>query len=99
MTATAYRFRFNNDIGLDGAQETLLLAELAACGIFGESRVRADGRYCIDETINTIVIDAQTAVGMVVSLIFSAFASAEYGNDSFSVRRVQLLPDGQCINQ
>lgn len=98
MNSQAYRFRFRPEIALKDAEDTLLLAFLAAEGIFGQARVRMDAGYAIDATINVIVIDASTLIGQVVAAIFTAFISREFGQGAFHVRRVEGLP-GQTLQE
>ena len=94
MNRIGYSYRFDRDIDLREVKSTLLLALLAAEGLFGRSRVRMDTAWAGDETINVIVIDAGTLVGMTVSLIFTTFLRAEFGLRAFEVRQVDMLPDG-----
>ena len=91
MIRQAYRYRFRNQATLQEAEETLLLAMLAAEGLFGRCRLRMDVAWAVDESINTLVIDADTLVGMTINLIFTAFITAEFGADAFDVRRVEAV--------
>lgn len=91
MNRMGYRYQFAEEIDLREVRKTLLLALLATEGLFGHCRVRGDAECFSDESINVIVIDAGTPVGMAVSLIFTAFIAAEFGATAFSIRRVQLL--------
>jgi hypothetical protein len=91
MIRQAYRYRFSENVDLRDAQDTLLLALLAAEGLFGRARVRMDATWAVDPSINTIAVDASTIVGLTVSLIFTAFITAEFGRDAFDVRRVELV--------
>jgi len=90
MNRIGYRYRFFRDIDLREARGTLLLALLAAEGLFGRTRVRMDAAWAEDDGINVIVIDAGTLVGITVCLIFTAFLTAEFGADGFDVRQVPL---------
>ena len=92
MSRIGYRYHFAKDTDLHEAEDTLLLALLAAEGLFGRCRVRMDSAWAVDESINVIVIDAGTLVGMTVSLIFTAFITAEFGASAFDVRQVSLHP-------
>ena len=94
MNNVAYRYRFRPDIDLKEAQDTLLLAVVAAEGIFGQARVRMDADYHLDPTINVIIVDADTVVGQVVNQVFTAFISREFGRGRFLVRRVELVAQG-----
>ena len=96
MKINAYRYRFRPDIGLNDAEDTLMLAVLAAQGLFGEARVRMDAGYAIDPTIGVIIVDASTLIGQVITAIFTAFISREFGRGAFHVRRVVGLP-GQTL--
>jgi len=84
----AYKYQFRD--GLDGrdVEDTLLLAFLAAEGIFGESRVRMDGAYSTDREARTVTVDASTAVGQAVNAVFTVYALKEFGRDGFTVRRL-----------
>lgn len=96
MGRNAYTYRFSERVDLEDAETTLLLAMLATEGLFGRARVRMDAWYAVDESINVIVIDASTPVGMAVSLIFTAFVTAEFGPSAFNARRVQLLSETEA---
>lgn len=90
----AYRYRFSERVSLRDAENTLLLAVVAAEGIFGQARVRMDGGFIIDPPIRVIVVDAGTLIGQVVAAIFTAFITGEFGIGSFNVRRVELVGSG-----
>ena len=88
MNRELYRYRFERDVPLKEAEESLLLAALAAECLHGESRVRLDASYCFSKRRRACVIDASTDVGRDISRIFSGFLSREFGEDSFRVKRL-----------
>ena len=88
MFEQAYRYRFADRVDLREAGDTLLLAVLAADGLFGAARVRMDAAFATDESINVIIVDASTDVGQAVSGVFTAFLTREFGCRAFSVIRV-----------
>ena len=90
MNRIGYRYRFSRNVDLREARDTLLLALLAAEGLFGRTRVRMDAAWAEDAVLNVLVVDAGTLVGMTVCLIFTAFLTAEFGADAFDVRKVAL---------
>jgi len=92
MSRIGYRYHFAKDTDRREAEDTLMLTLLAADGLFGRCRVRMDAAWAVDESINVIVIDAGTLIGMTVSLIFTAFITAEFGASAFDVRQVSLHP-------
>jgi hypothetical protein len=83
----AYKYEFGEGSDLRDVEDTLMLALLAAEGIFGEARVRLDGAYSIDREARTATVDAATAVGQVVNAVFTTFTIKEFGRDGFTVRR------------
>ncbi len=98
MISTLYRYRFRAGIDLKEVEDTLRLAFIAAEGIFGQARVRMDTACAVDATINVIVVDASSLIGQVVGAIFTAFITHEFGQDGFSIRRVEGLP-GQTLQE
>ena len=88
MIVQGYRYKFSSEAAFDEAKKTLILALVAAEGLFGRSRVRMDADWASDAGINVIVIDAGTAVGTAVCLIFTALVTVEFGAGQFDVRRV-----------
>ena len=94
MFEQAYRYRFAARVDLRDAGDTLLLAVLAAEGLYGTARVRMDLAVATDEALRVIVVDASTDVGQAVNGIFAAFLSREFGPDAFSVERVEGVAGG-----
>lgn len=84
----AYRYQFREGVDPRDVEDTLLLAFLAAEGVFGEARVRMDGAYNTDREARTVTVDASTAVGQIVNAVFTIFAVKEFGRDAFAVRRL-----------
>jgi len=93
MNEDAYRYRFDEGVGLHEAEETLLLSILATEGLYGQARVRMDAGYAIDPAIRAIVVDASTDVGQAVNGIFTSFLMREFGPGSFGVKRVAGLSE------
>jgi len=89
MSKEIYRYRFTENVSLRDIEETLLLAVLAAESLHGQSRVRLDVAYCIEEGKRACVIDAGTQVGRDISRIFTGFAMCEFGADAFQVERIE----------
>ena len=93
MITEGYRYKFAEGVRLRDAEDTLLLALLAAEGIYGQSRVRMDAAYVVDALPRAIVVDGATQVGRDVSGVFTSFLMKEFGPDTFRVRR--LNQEGQ----
>ena len=89
MAKEVYRYSFDEGVPVDDAEESLLLAVLAAECLHGESRVRLDAGYCIDKESRTCVVDAGTPVGQDISKVFTGFCIREFGEDSFRVERME----------
>jgi len=86
----AHRYQFREGIALRDVEDTLLLACLAAEGIFSEARVYLDAAYAIDREVRTLTVDAADPVGQFISTVFTAFALKEFGRDTFTVRRLAV---------
>jgi hypothetical protein len=84
-----YRFRFHRNCPAREVEETLRLAVLGAECLHGTSRVRLDASYCSDPEKNVCVIDAGTDVGRDIVRLFTGFAIREFGEEAFSVRRIE----------
>ena len=93
MNREIYRYAFESAIPADEIENTVLLAVLAAESLHGKSQVRLGASYCFDAERLVCVIDATSDVGRDISRIFTGFAIREYGERSFSVRRVERMPE------
>jgi hypothetical protein len=92
MQPAIYRFEFDESVVMADVETTLHLAILGAEGLFGESSVRMDGAYSIDEQRRACVVDARNEVGRCICQIFTGYLGREIGGDAFSVRAVS----GSC---
>ena len=94
-----YRYTFNENVPFQDVEQSLLLAVLAVECLHGESRVRLDAGYCIDEDDCACVVDASTPVGQDISKIFTGFCIREFGQDAFRVERVAAAPTPQSTDE
>lgn len=92
MNGDIYRYQFTPEVPANDAEETLLLAVLAAECLHGQSRVRLDASYSMDAEKHACVIDAGTDVGRDIVRIFTGFAIREFGEEAFKVKRIQEAP-------
>lgn len=88
MKSDIYRYVFKRCIPLQEAEATLHLAIVAAESLFGESRVRMDAAYTIDEDLRVCVVDASNEIGRSICRIFTGYLIREFGEDCFTVRAV-----------
>lgn len=93
MSRELYRYEFDPDVPPDEIENTVLLAVVAAESLHGKSCVRLDASYYFDADKRACVIDATADVGRDISRIFTEFTIREYGERSFSVRRVDRVPE------
>ncbi len=89
MQPAIYRFEFNEAVSMRDAEATLQLGILAAESLLGESTVRLDAAYSIDEQRRVCVVDASTDVGRSICRIFTGYLTREFGDHAFQVRPVQ----------
>lgn len=92
MAAEIYHYQFTPDTPSQEIEETLHLAVLAAECLHGQSRVRLDVSYCMDPDQRTCVVDAGDDVGRDIVRIFTGFAIHEFGEEAFTVRKVERKP-------
>ena len=100
MTKELYRYEFPAAVPLEEVEASLLLALLATESLHGESQVRLDASHYLDPDRRACVIDAGTPVGRDVNRLFVGFLRREFGEDAFTVTRVdpasQLEPQEVC---
>ena len=85
MTPTIFRYRFDRKISPRDVEESLLLAVLAAEGLYGTARVEMDAACRIDKDTCHYVVDATTEVGRDVARIFTGFLIHEFGREAFAI--------------
>jgi hypothetical protein len=87
MSRELYRFTFKADVPVEEVESTLLLAVLAAEALHGEAAVRSDAGHYLDPDRRACVVDAGTAVGKHLVLLFTGFLRREFA-DGFTVERL-----------
>lgn len=89
MKRTVYRYRFEKDVPMKEAHDSLLLSVIGAECLHGEARVRMEADYRFSRARRTCVVDASGPVGTDICRLFTGFASREFGRDSFTVERIE----------
>jgi len=87
----ACTYLFREGIDMKDVEDTLLLAVMAAEGIFGEASVRENHRVSEDRDARAIAVDASTPVGQVVNLIFASYIAKEFGPENFAMHRLTVV--------
>ena len=85
MSKTVYRFQFEDDVPLEEAETSLILAIIAAEALHGQPAVRLSLRYLFSEEKRACVIDGDNEVAHQVVLIFTQFLLRQFGDDAFQV--------------
>ena len=88
MHRTVYRYQFGREVASEDVEASLVLAILGTEALCGESQTRLDAAHAFDPEKRACVIDADTEVGVVFNRLFCQFLRREYGEDSFTVRRL-----------
>jgi len=96
MSASAYRYRFDERVPLKDVEETLFLGVLAAEGLHGAARVAMDARHSLDKERRACAIDATSDVGRDLARIFTSLLVHEFGPKAFRVEAVELACDKRC---
>lgn len=88
-----YRFRFGRGITTGQIERLLLLAALNTEDVFGETAMRLDASFRFDRRSRVCLIDRTTEIGRHIAKLFIAYVSREFGDDCYSVERIQVDPD------
>jgi hypothetical protein len=89
MSANIYRYTFERDVPTKEVESTLVLALLAAGGMFGEARLRLESAHLLDRKRRICVIDARGPAGRAANCIFVALVTREFGACSFKVEHMR----------
>ena len=94
MTRELYRYTFDPSLSLRDVEASLFLAALAAESLHGRSQVRLDASFILSRKKRSCVVDATTEVGRSITRIFTGFLAREFGEEFFTVKRVNEVPNG-----
>ncbi|QDU44514.1 hypothetical protein Mal52_29970 [Symmachiella dynata] len=89
MSANKHRFEFNAATDMADVDAALLLALWGAESLHGESNVRIDAQYFLDEGRRLCIIDTSNSAGRDFSRLFHGYLCRELGKDAFTVSRVE----------
>lgn len=95
MTTGVFAFTFAPSIPIIEAEMTLHLAVFAAEGLYGESLLRLDFTYHVDEPQRVFYVDGSNDVGAAVSQMFTSLLIREFGQSAFRVRPVGNIASNQ----
>ncbi len=87
MEREIYRYSFGETIPVAEAEESLMLAALAAECIHGRSALRLAGAFLFDADRRSCVIDGSTEIGRHIAAIFTGFLTKQFGDEAFTVER------------
>jgi hypothetical protein len=88
MSKDLYRYEFAEDVRLEEAEASLLLALFGVESLHGEAQVKRDAAHAFDQEQRCCVIDASSAVGRDLNRLFAGFLAREFGRASFRVERI-----------
>ncbi|MCC6678170.1 MAG: hypothetical protein IT436_13600 [Phycisphaerales bacterium] len=85
------RYQFEPEVPFKQVEDALLLAVMAVEGLAGESAVRLDAAFNVNQSGRTCLIDAATEVGSAIARVFTGLVTREFGAGSFHVRPVKFI--------
>lgn len=91
MSREIYKYEFESTVEIAEVESSLLLSLLAAECVHGESQARLDARHFFDVEQRCCVIDAGSDVGRDLNRLFIGFLHREFGEEAFSVRKVDHI--------
>ncbi len=86
--ATLYKFRFPDNTSFDHVDETLQLAVTAAESLHGEARMDLDVKFWSEPQNGCVVIDAATAPGKDLAVIFIGLLNKTTERRSYGIERI-----------
>ncbi len=92
MTRRVYRFTLDERISPHDVRDSLFLSVFAAEGLHGRTQVLLDAAFCLDKQKRACVVDASTDVGRSIAQIFTGLLAREFGEDAFTVDRIDGDP-------
>lgn len=93
MHREVYRYTFHESVDLDDIETSLLLSIMSIESLHGESQARLDVQHLLDCDQRACVIDASTPVGRDMNRLFTGYVRREFGDDHFTVKRVDSIPE------
>ena len=88
MHQAIYRYEFGEDLPMEDAQASLLLAIIGTESLHGETTVQLTLCHAMNVEGRSCVINAETAVGSDLNRLFTGFLRREFGPRAFRVRRI-----------
>ncbi|NLH48810.1 MAG: hypothetical protein GX444_09430 [Myxococcales bacterium] len=88
MEKDIFRYQFKDGLDLQEIEESLLLAAIAAEGIHGRSALRLAGAFLFDADKSSCVIDGSNEIGRHIAAIFTGFLTKQFGDEAFTVEKV-----------
>jgi hypothetical protein len=88
MSQPIYRYRFPEAAPMEEIEITFLMAVFGVESLHGEVQTCLDAEHLLDLEKRTCVIDASTPVGCDLNKLFAGYLRREFGEDAFSVERL-----------
>ena len=88
MSSDIYRYHFAPAVRLEDVEAALVMAIVSTESLHGEAQVRLDAAHFLDPDQRACILDASTPVGRDFNRLFVGFVSLEFGEDAFSVERI-----------
>ena len=88
MSAETYRHEIEEGVPFEEVAQSLALAVLGAECLLGESRVRLEAEFSIDEQERCCTVNAGTESGRQIARLFTGFLVKQFGEEGFWVQDV-----------
>ena len=85
MHSELQKYKFKDSVDMEQAEDTLLLAIIAAEALHGRAAVRQEARYIFSEVKRSCVIERRGKISEDIIKLFTGFLIKEFGEESFSV--------------
>lgn len=92
-----FKYGFAETVPMPDVEAAFVLAVIATEALYGESETRLLVEHAMDVSAHTCVIDASTDLGRDLNRLFVGFLRREFGDASFSVRRLAETASAKMI--
>jgi hypothetical protein len=88
MRSDVYRYQFASDVPIAEVEASLVLAQLAAEALHGETELQLVAPHYLDVVRRTCVVDGSTPAGNDFNRVFLGFLRREFGTAVFCVEAI-----------
>lgn len=87
MSAQTYRYEIEEGVPFEEVAQSLALAVLGAECLLGESRVRLEAEFSVDEEMRCCTVNVGRESGRQIARLLTGFLVKQFGEGAFQITR------------